>query len=339
MERFHRCLLPAALFLSAGLLPAQEQPLTSLPYTPSLETRFIDRAADPCVDFYKFACGKWNSLNPIPPDQPRWDVYSKLGNENLRYLWGILEDAAKPASRPPNQQKIGDFFASCMDEAAVERAGAAPLKPDLDAIAALKSTDALPPLLARLHLEDVGALFDFGSNQDFEDSNQVIAFAAAGGLGLPDRDYYVKTDAKSVETRARYVEHVAAMFRLLGDSAAAADAEAKTVMDIETGLAKASLTRVDQRDPYKLFHKLQRAQVLALTPHFGWAAYWNGIGLAAPAVVNVTEPDFYKEVERQLSTRPIGDWKTYLRWHVAHAKSAYLSSPFVLANFDFYSKY
>ena len=332
-------LIVSSLVLLARLMPAQDRPLTSLPYTPSLETKFIDRTADPCVNFYQFACGKWNALNPIPADQPRWDVYSKLGTENQRYLWGILEDAAKPASRPPNQQKIGDFFASCMDEAAVERAGAAPLKPDLDAIAALKSTADLPPLLGRLHLSENAALFNFGSNQDFADSSQVIAFADAGGLGLPDRDYYVKTDAKSEEIRARYVAHVAGMFRLLGDSADAAGAEAKTVMDIETGLAKASLTRVDQRDPYKLFHKLTRADVLALTPHFGWAGYWNAIGLPAPEVVNVTQPEFYKEVERQLATRPIDDWKVYLRWHLAHSKAAFLSSAFVQANFDFYSKY
>jgi endothelin-converting enzyme/putative endopeptidase len=332
-------ILPVLVLLGPCIMPAQDQPLTSLPYTPSLETKFIDRTADPCVDFYQFACGKWNALNPIPPDQPRWDVYSKLGTENLRFLWGILEDAARPASRTSNQQKIGDFFAACMDEAAVERAGAAPLKPDLDAIAAMKSAADLPPLLGRLHLAQSEALFGFGSNQDFADSSQVIAFADAGGLGLPDRDYYVKTDAKSQEIRARYVEHVAAMLRLLGDSEAAAGAGARTVMDIETALAKASLTRVEKRDPYKLFHKLPRAAFLKLTPTFGWAAYWNAIGLPLPAVVNVTEPEFYKEVQRQLGSRPMDDWKTYLRWHLAHSKAPFLSSAFVQANFDFYSKY
>ncbi len=320
---------------------AQETPLTSLPYTPSLDTRFIDRSADPCVDFYKFACGKWNSLNPIPPDQPRWDVYSKLGQENQRFLWGILEQAAKPApSRTPNEQKTGDFFAACMNEAAIEKAGAAPLKPDLDAIAALKRTAELPALLGRLHVESQSSiLFDFGSSQDFEDSNQVIAFASAGGLGLPDRDYYTNADAKSREIRARYLQHVAAMFTLLGDAPEAAKAEAQTVMDIETALAKASLTRVQKRDPYNLFHKLSQADVLKLAPSFGWTAYWNAIRLTPPPVVNVTEPDFYKEVEHQLGARSIAEWQTYLRWHVAHAKAAYLSSAFVKANFDFYSKY
>ncbi len=324
------------------MAPAQERPLTALPYTPSLETKFIDRSVDPCLDFYKFACGKWNALNPIPADQPRWDVYAKLAQENQRFLWGILQEYAWPAaSRTPNQQKIGDFFAACMDEAAVEKAGAAPLKPMLDAIAALKSTADLPALLAVIHLESSGdsALFGFGSNQDFADSSRVIAFAGAGGLGLPDRDYYVKTDAKSVEIRARYLEHVAAMFRLLGDSAAAAKSETQTVMDIETALAKASLTRVEKRDPYKLFHKITRADLLKSTPDFAWPAYWNAIGLAAPAEINVTEPAFFKEVDHQLAAHPIGAWKTYLRWHVAHAHAPYLSSPFVQASFEFYSKY
>ncbi|HEV3199571.1 MAG TPA: M13 family metallopeptidase [Bryobacteraceae bacterium] len=329
-------------FLIPGLLAAQpERPLTSLPYTPSLEPAFLDRSADPCVDFYRFACGSWNHLNPIPPDQPRWNVYAKLGTDNLKFLWGILEEAAKPApGRSPSQQKIGDYFASCMDETAIEKAGRAPLQKTLDEIAALKRAADLAPLLARLHLESgEGALFGFGSNQDFADSSQVIAFASAGGLGLPDRDYYTKTDPKSVETRSRYVEHVARMFELLGDPAAAAKTEAQTVMAIETALAERSLTMVDKRDPYKLFHKVTRAQLLSRTPSFDWALYWKGLGLPAQANINVTEPEFFQEVERQLKTRAIADWKTYLRWHLVHGKAPYLSSPFVQANFDFYSKY
>jgi endothelin-converting enzyme/putative endopeptidase len=194
--------------------------------------------------------------------------------------------------------------------------------------------------VARLHLESGdSALFGFGSNQDFADSSQVIAFASAGGLGMPDRDYYTKTDAKSVETRSRYVEHVARMFELLGDPAASAKAEAQTVMAIETALAEHSLTMVDKRDPYKQFHKVTRAQLVSRTPSFDWAVYWKGIGLAPPAQINVTEPEFFQEVERQLKARPIADWKTYLRWHLVHDKAAYLSRPFVEANFDFFSKY
>ena len=314
----------------------------SLPYTPSLEPAFLDRDVDPCEDFFRCSCGNWIRSNPIPADQPRWDVYSKLQVDNQRFLWGILEAASKPSpARTANEQKIGDYFGACMDEAAVEKAGTGPLRQRLEEIGALKRTADLAPLLARLHLQTTAAspLFGFGSAQDFADSEQVIAFASASGLGLPDRDYYVKDDAKSGETRAKYVEHVAAMFRLLGDSADTANAGAQTVMAIETDLAKASLTRVDKRDPYKLFHKMTRAELLKLTHSFDWNGYWKAIGLAAPAQINVTEPEFYKQVEAELKTRSVADWKVYLRWHLVHSEAPYLSSAFVKANFEFFNKY
>ena len=182
-------------------------------------------------------------------------------------------------------------------------------------------------------------LFGFGSNQDYADSNRVIAFATASGLGLPDRDYYVKTDAKSQETRTKYVEHVAEMFRLLGDSQASAQTEAQTVMAIETALAQASLTRVELREPHNLFHKLTGAQLQQLTPSINWKAYWQASGLPEQSVINVTEPKFFQQVEHELKTRSVGDLQTYLRWHLARGAAPFLSAAFVRSDFNFYRKY
>jgi putative endopeptidase len=334
-------LLAAVTLLALPGLFAQ-QPLTSLPYTPSLDLKAMDRTVQACDNFYLYSCGTWIKDNPIPADQARWDVYSKLTYENQLYLWGLLQQAGNTAvARTPNQQKIGDLFHACMDESTVEKAGAVPIDSTLKQINALKSLNDLPAFLARQHLNlyTTSILFSFGSNQDYANSAAVIAFADAGGLGLPDRDYYSKTDAKSQEIRQKYLAHVERMFGLLGDSPAAATAGAAAVMRIETALANASLTRVEQRDPYKLFHKMSRAELQALTPSFRWDAYFAALRTPPAGQVNVTQPAFYRALETQLKTSSLADLKTYLRWHVIHAKARFLSSAFVQTDFDFFSKY
>jgi putative endopeptidase len=326
--------------LAAAQAPA-ERPATTFPYTPGLDVRAMDRSADPCVDFYQFACGGWMKNNPIPADQARWSVYQKLAEDNQRYLWGILEGLAKqPAGRNATQQKIGDYFAACMDEGAIEKRGDAPLQPIFEQIGAMRSNRDLPRVLGRLHLglADQALFFGFGSGQDFGDSSRVIAFASAGGLGLPDRDSYLKQDAKSKEVRAKYVAHIANTFALLGESPDAARRLAEKVMDVETQLAKASLSRVDKRDPYKLFHKMNGKGLQALTPGFDWNAYLAEIGQGKLNTFNVTEPAFFKELAKLLRSNDLATTQAYLRWHVARNMSPALSSNFDNEHFDFFSK-
>jgi putative endopeptidase len=322
-------------------LPAEERPLRELPYTPSLDIPSMDRTADPCTDFYQFTCGGWIVNNPIPPDQASWSVYGKLAEDNERFLWGILEeDARNDAARTSLQQKVGDYFGSCMEQTAIERLGSAPIEPLLHRINSLESKRELAELLATEHLRSYGSgfLFGFGSNQDFGDASQVIASVTAGGLGLPDRDYYTKTDAKSKEIRGKYLKHVARMLELTGESKAKAKADASVVMRIETALAKASLTRVEQRDPYNLYHKMTPAALQELTPSFQWTRYLDDNGLAGVETLNVTEPKFFKTVEKEIRDVPLSQWKAYLRWHAVDANAAYLSKKFVEADFDFYRK-
>jgi putative endopeptidase len=322
-------------------MTAADHPITSMPYTPGLDPEFMDKSADPCVDFYQYSCGGWMKKNPIPADQPGWGVYGKLAQDNQRFLWGVLDDLARNTSgRNPSQQKIGDYFTACMDEAAVDKLGADPLKPYLEQINGLTSKSQLPALLGQIHLrtEGNGMFFGFGSNQDYGDSTQVIAFAIAGGLGLPDRDYYTKPDAKSAELRQKYLLHVQRMLELLGDQPDVAQHEAARIMAVETALAKASLTRVERREPHNLYHKVDLAQLQALSPSFDWTVYLKQAGLGGENTFNVTEPAFYKELDNQLQTASLDDIKNYLRWHTVHSAAPFLSSAFVNEDFDFFSK-
>ncbi|UXH78400.1 M13 family metallopeptidase [Roseateles amylovorans] len=318
-----------------------EQPLDRLPYTPSLDTASMDRTADPCEDLYQFACGGWMANNPIPSDQARWSVYAKMANENQRYLWGILDklSAADPA-RTANQARMGDYFAACMDEDAAERHGVAPLRPLLSRIDALKHRSELPALLAALHLatNNERLFFHFASGQDLKASTQVIAFAYAGGLSLPDRAYYFKDDEKSRRLREQFVAHVARGFELLGDAPNAAREQAAQVLSLETALARASLSRVDKRDPYKSFHPTRAAGLQALTPGFDWSAYQRALGLAPLATFNVTDPAFFKAFAAQLKRRDLAQIRHYLRWQLLSSQAPTLSADVVRANFDFFGQ-
>ncbi len=325
--------------------PAPEQaadtPLTVFPYTPGLDVTAMDRSAKPCEDFYQYTCGGWRKNNPIPADQASWSVYGKLSQDNQRYLWGILADLAKaPPARTAPQALIGDYFAACMDEGAVEAAGVQPLAPWLGQVAALTSRAQLPTLVARLQqgLGARGFFFGFGSQPDYADSSQVIAGLDAGGLGLPDRDYYLKDDARSQTLRTQYRAHVQQVFELLGDAPAVAAKEAATVLAMETELARHSFTRVERRDPHKQFNPYDRAGLAKLTPRFDWTPFLATTGIAGYDKFNVAQPLFFKALDAQLATAPLADVRTYLRWHVAHAQAPYLTRAFVDANFDFYSK-
>ena len=335
-------ILAAAAISAAGQAPPEknhQEPV--LPYSPSLDVTSMDRSVDPCVNFYKYACAGWQRRNPIPPDQSSWSVYGKLYEDNLNFLRGILEQAAVDSpSRNQVTREIGDFYAACMDEAAVEKAGASPIEPQLQAIARLRSARELAPLVAGLQLDYGGTmLFRAGSSQDLDDAEQVIAELNQGGLGLPDRDYYTKDDAKSKETREHYLAHVRNLFELIGESAGDAEKDAAAVMRIETELAKSSLTRVERRNPYNLKHKMTLAELGALAPAFDWSAYYRQAQYPGFEKLNVAEPGFYKELNALLGSEPVDVWKTYLRFHVANSAAPYLATPFVNENFDFYRKY
>jgi putative endopeptidase len=333
--------LPILCVNAQNSTPPSEPPKSALPYFPSLNPASLDKSVDPCVDFYHYACGGWQKNNPIPADQTSWDVYSKLYEDNLNFLRGILEQAAAAVDpRDAATQKTGDFYASCMDEAGVEKQGLASLQKDLAAIEKIRKAQELAPLIARLQLAyGPSILFRAGSGQDLDNSEQIIAELDQGGLGLPDRDYYTKEDKKSKEIIGRYVEHVQKVFELTGESPVAAKKDAEMILRLETLLAKASLTQVERRDPYKLKHKMDLKQLSELAPNFDWKAYYTIAPYPQFQELNVFTPDYFKEVNRLLASEPPDTWKTYLRFHVVNSSAPYLSSVYVNENFEFYTKY
>ncbi|MDQ6675863.1 MAG: M13 family metallopeptidase [Acidobacteriota bacterium] len=333
--KLHKHLICALPLLAATLAGQEIAPGTIAGF----DAGALDKTANPCTDFYQYACGTWLKNNPVPPDQASWGRFSELAERNRTVLKNILEKAASTdGSRPPIQKQIGDYYASCMDEAAIERKGAEVLKPELDRIRALASVSGLSAAIARLHNLGVDAFFSFGSGQDFKDSTAVIAQADQGGLGLPERDYYLKDDPKSKEIRQKYVEHMRKMFVLMGSTPDQAAAQARSVMDLETELAKGSQDVVTRRDPAKIYHKMTLAELQKLTPDFAWPVYLADIHAPKFDVINVGAPEFFGTFERVLKTGDMNQIRSYLAWHYVHTEAPLLPKAFVDENFDFYGK-
>ncbi len=325
----------AATLLFCAYLPARAGDASSWGFSLSN----LDKSCKPCDDFYQFAMGGWMKANPIPAEYPSWGTFTQLRDNNLAAMRSILETAENAkAAKGTNEQKIGDFYASCLDTTAIEQAGLKPIQKELDAINAIQDRKSLHAEIAALQREGAGVVFRFGSGQDYKDSSRVIAQASQGGLGMPDRDYYFREGEKSRQLRTDYVAHVAKMFELAGDTAEKAAEEAKTVMNIETALAKTSRTRVELRDPEKNYNMMSLAEMKTLTPDWSWENYLHDIGAPSVEQVNVRQPEFFKALNQQLSAVSLPEWKIYLRWHVLHGAAPALPDKFVQENFDFYER-
>lgn len=300
----------------------------------------MDTSVDACTDFFQYANGAWLKKTEIPGAYPRWGSFNILGENNNNLLREILEaDAKSKAAAGSDQQLIGDFYASCMDEAAIEKAGAKPLEPYFKQIDKIQDAKDLQHQIAMMHNMGIPALFSFGAGADARNSSMNIANVRQGGLSLPNRDFYTKDDPKSVETRARFVDYMTNIFKLLGDDADRAAMNAKTVMVIQTRLANASKTQVELREPEKNYNKKSLAQLSELTPNFSWTSYMTTRGVPPVTEVNVGQPAFFAEVDKMLVEVPLADWKTYLRWMTVNSAASRLSKAFVDENFNFFSAY
>ncbi len=339
MRILYRSLWTALLFSGSLQLVRAADPAS----TSGIDLKAMDTSVSPCQNFYLYACGTWRKDNPVPPDQSRWSRFNELLENNEKIERGILEKAAVPsANRTPVEQKIGDFYSSCMDETAIDARGVKPILPILEAIDKISTKQELANAVVRLHQQGVRAFFSFYVRSDAKNANDQIANADQGGLGLPDRDYYLKDDPRSVALRKQYEEHIRNMFNLLakaeGKTDADAETEAEAALKIETALAKASMDRVARRNPDNTYHKMKVDELVSLTPDFGWKYYISNVGIGPIQTLNVGSPDFMKALNTTIEDNSLANLKTYMTWHVLDATADELSSPFEEEDFNFNGK-
>jgi putative endopeptidase len=340
--------MATALLLCAGAVSAQQlsfsadTPASDVPTEPKAPVSFdlsaIDKTADPCVDFYAFACGNWRKANPIPGDQSRWGRFNELAERN-RYLLYVDLKAAADHPTSPLQRKYGDFFAACMNTDIAEQLGDKPLLPVFHRIEAMKDKKELAATVAWLEAQNgTGSLFRFGVQQDQKDSSQQIEGVGQGGITLPDRDYYLEANERMATIRGQYHDYIASIMKLTGDSDGKADTEATQVIGIETELAKGSMPRDQMRDPDKRYHIMTLTQLEALEPTFNWQAYFTGIHAPAVDTLNVGQPDFFTAENTVLTNQSLDALKAYLKFHAINNVAPWLSASYADANFNFFQK-